>query len=149
MNVCASDIPSLSLSLPLCLWQHQHTDDINRDSLLDEKETRALLSDFMRAQRQRAPQEVKELVDLSARVLAKQHSVSFEVVRPQLESVEAAMIKKLDSGFESLLQHADILSNQLFHKMDEDRNGRITKLEFLKHYDTAITQLVDTEKMLS
>ncbi len=85
--------PSLTFAATLhltCATRHS-TDDANKDALLDEKEVSALLVDLIKAQRSRVPQEVAEIVDMSARVMAKQHTIAYNAVRPQLVDVEKSM----------------------------------------------------------
>jgi len=132
--------------------------DQNRDNTLDGKETKHLMQECLKAQKTYLPTQIDSLLEVAIQIAldmassmgltGNQLKAAEKEIRTQFATVKKKLVVSATGAMDKMIQESDTLALTLFAKMDENKDGKITKEEFLKHYQKASSEVVNTQKML-
>jgi len=134
------------------------TYDTNKDNSLDAKETKTLMSECLKAQKSYLPTQIDSLLEVAIQIaldMAKsmgltgnQLKAAEKEIRNQFAQVKKKLVTSATLAMDKMIADSETLATTLFAKMDENKDGKISKEEFLRHYQKASSEVVNTQKML-
>jgi len=134
------------------------TYDTNKDNSLDHKETKALMAECLKAQKGYLPTQIESLLEVAIQIAldmarsmgltGNQLKAAEKEIRTQFAHVKKKLVTSATTAMDKMILDSETLATTLFAKMDENKDGKISKDEFLKHYQKASSEVVNTQKML-
>ncbi len=123
------------------------SDNADPTHALDKKETKVLFTESVRGQKLFLPTQIDLMFEATlssglefAELLGASRDELKEARKTllfQSKDLKARALKQLNEVCDSCIRDADSLSEQLFVRMDDDRDLTITKSEFVKNFHRA------------
>jgi len=108
---------------------------LTKDSIVQAKK-------FMPAMLQSVTNEQLKIVKTSMPVDMQK---SFDKIMQKVSRIiNEGIVKSLDK----LLSDSDTLSEEIYKQMDENKDGRVSRAEFMQNYHSASSQLINNEEMM-
>eukprot|EP00823_Brevimastigomonas_motovehiculus_P003138 TRINITY_DN187_c0_g1_i1.p1 TRINITY_DN187_c0_g1~~TRINITY_DN187_c0_g1_i1.p1 ORF type:complete len:219 (-),score=47.59 TRINITY_DN187_c0_g1_i1:279-935(-) len=133
------------------------TYDTDKSDSLDSKEVRVLFKESLKGQKEYLPKQVDSLFDItkkSALDMAKRLGEEEDnlkdlakVFDDSMKSVKQATLASLNKLVDECISNSEKLADELFKKLDDNGDGKISKDEFLKNYKKATQELVNIEQV--
>jgi len=91
------------------------------------------------------------LAVMSEHLKAIQESLPHDLQRPfdgVMVTVNDTITKGVNKALDQLLHDTKHISEHLFAQMDDNKDGRVTQEEFLKHYQLASNSIIQNDLMM-
>jgi len=130
------------------------TYDANNDDSLDMKETKALMKECLSSQKTYLPSTIDSIYStaLSAATAMLKGSMSAQelkdtenLLKNKFANMKKKVIANANKVMDGMIADSDNLASAFFTKMDENKDGKISRDEFSKHYDKASGEVMNKQ----
>jgi len=130
------------------------TYDANGDGSLDMKETKSLMKECLTSQKAYLPATIDSIYStaLSAATAMLKGSMSAvelqdteNLLKNKFTNMKKKVVGNANKVMDGMIGEADVLAEAFFKKMDENKDGKISRDEFSKHYDKASGEVMNKQ----
>jgi len=130
------------------------TYDANKDNSLDVKETKALMKECLTSQKAYLPATIDSIYStalsaatamLKASMTAQELKDTENLLRNKFANMKKKVIANANKVMDGMITESDKLASDFFKKMDENKDGKISREEFSKHYDKASGEVMNKQ----
>jgi len=130
------------------------TYDANGDGTLDEKETKALMKECLNSQKSYLPATIDSIYStalsaatamLKGSMTAQELKDTENLLKNKFANMKKKVIANATKVMDGMIADSDNLATAFFAKMDENKDGKISREEFSKHYDKASGEVMNKQ----
>jgi len=130
------------------------TYDTNHDDSLDLKETKALMKECLMSQKSYLPATIDSIyaTALSAATAMLKGSMTpaeleatENLLKNKFTNMKKKVLARANKQMDGMIADSENLATQFFTKMDENKDGKISREEFSKHYDKASGEVMNKQ----
>jgi len=130
------------------------TYDANKDNLLDQKETKSLMKECLTSQKAYLPSTIDSIYAtalsaatamLKASMTAQELKDTENLLKNKFANMKKKVIANANKVMDGMIADSDKLATDFFKKMDENKDGKISREEFSKHYDKASGEVMNKQ----
>jgi len=132
---------------------------VDKNGTLDKGELTALLAESIKGQRTFLPQQIDTMFDATLKygmeLAVLLHAPSDELkeakktLPAQVKDLKVRALKQLTEVLDGLMRDIKPLADQLFNKLDEDHDLKVTKDEFVRNFHRCYNELVNISGILA
>jgi len=133
--------------------------DVDKNGLLDQKECKQLVKECLISQKTFMPTQVNVLLETTIKSSVDTMKV-MGVKGPDLEdakkeitesirAMKGKLVQAAEKLMEAMIKDAENLAMQLFTKLDTNKDGNVSKQEFLTGYHRASSEMFNMSQMMN
>jgi len=127
---------------------------VNKDNSLDNKETKALMKECLSSQKAYLPSTIDSIYStalsaatamLKGSMTAAELKDTETLLKNKFTNMKKKVIANANVVMDKMIADSDNLAQAFFVKMDENKDGKISREEFAKHYDKASGEVMNKQ----